>query len=78
MHEYGHTVQSQLLGLSYLLFVGLPSLVSAANSEDIPNDLYHASTHDYFYSETWANRIAARYFYKHEWNEINYPLHDYR
>lgn len=81
MHEYGHTIQSQLLGMSYLLFIGLPSLISAANSEDIPDDPYYASTHDYFFSETWANCIAARYFHKHynyEWDEIRYPFHDYR
>ena len=27
MHEYGHTVQSLILGPAYLLLVGLPSLV---------------------------------------------------
>lgn len=27
MHEYGHTVQSMILGPTYLILVGLPSLV---------------------------------------------------
>ncbi len=81
-HEYGHTIQSQLTGFSYLFFIGLPSLISCANKEPLEDDPYEASTHDYFYTETWANRIASRYFskyYGYVWNEYNgYPFHDYR
>lgn len=81
LHEYGHTIQSQMLGFSYLLIIGLPSLISCANLEKIEGDPYGASTHDYFYTETWANRIASKYFSKyfgHEWIEYHYPLNDYR
>ena len=81
LHEYGHTIQSQLTGFAYLFAIGLPSLISCMNSTTIVGDNYDASTHDYFYTETWANRIASRYFsryYGYEWIEIQYPLYDYR
>lgn len=81
MHEYGHTFQSRKWGPIYLLSVGLPSLISAYNATWIPNDPYHASTHDYFWPEYHANRYAARYFklyYNYDWNEIKYPFDDYR
>jgi len=80
MHEYGHTIQSQMLGLSYLFIIGIPSLISAANNKEIENDPYSASTHDYFFSETWANRLAANFFknFGYTWSEIQYPFKDYR
>ena len=82
LHEYGHTIQSQLTGFAYLFAIGLPSLISCSNSAHIGRDPYQASTHDYFYTETWANRIASWYFakyYGYEWNEYNgYPFYDYR
>ena len=81
MHEYGHTFQSQYLGLSYLLVVGIPSLISASCDKEIEEDPYYATTHNYFFSETWANRIASNYFkthYGYSWVEKRYPLHDYR
>ena len=81
MHEYGHTIQSQIWGISYLLVVGLPSLISASKSKQIDGDPYGAYTHDYFYTETWANRLASWYFggnYGYTWNEYGYPLNNYR
>lgn len=82
LHEYGHTIQSQLTGFAYLFAIGLPSLISCENSDPIGGDPYQASTHDYFYTETWANRIASWYFakyYGYEWHEHNgYPFYDYR
>ena len=30
MHEYGHTIDSRILGLSYLFAIGIPSLNSAS------------------------------------------------
>ena len=81
MHEYGHTIQSQLYGSSYLFAIGIPSLISAARSQEIPNDPINAYTHDYFVTEYWANRWAAWYFntfYDYTWHEFwrgnAYPL----
>ena len=47
LHEYGHTIQSQLTGFAYLFAIGLPSLISCNNSAHIGRDPYQASTHDY-------------------------------
>ena len=54
MHEYGHYIDSQRMGLTYLINVGLPSL-STANSSD----------HDEKWYEMNANKNAERYFRKH-------------
>jgi len=82
LHEYGHTVQSQLLGFLYLPVVGLPSLISCLRTKPILGDPYNAYTHGYTFTETWANRNASRYFSKHygyEWNEYQgYPLHSHK
>ncbi len=81
MHEYGHYIQSQRWGPLYLFTVGIPSLISAACYEQIPNDPYYATTHDYFWTEYHANRNAAEYFnlnYGVIWDETGYPLDDYR
>ena len=54
MHEYGHYIDSQRMGLTYLINVGVPSL-STANS----------STHKEDWYEMNANKNAERYFRKH-------------
>ena len=33
MHEYGHYIDSQRMGLTYLINVGLPSFFSAMSDE---------------------------------------------
>ena len=38
MHEYGHYIDSQRMGLTYLINVGLPSLISAGTSEEIDGE----------------------------------------
>jgi hypothetical protein len=76
MHEYGHTVDSRLFGISYLFAIGIPSAISAKNSESIGGGLH---SHDIYWTETRANRRAARYFRKYygvDWDRFvnNYPL----
>ena len=46
MHEYGHYIDSQHLGLSYLTQIGIPSARSAKNSKH--NHGTNLSTHDTF------------------------------
>jgi hypothetical protein len=70
MHEYGHTIDSRLFGLSYLFAIGIPSAISAGK---------HDGSHHSYWTETRANRRAARYFgkyYRVDWNEYidEYPL----
>jgi hypothetical protein len=69
MHKYGHTIDSRLFGLSYLFAIGLPSAISAGK---------HDGTHSSYWTETRANRRAARYFGKYygvNWDYANdYPF----
>ena len=55
-HEYGHQIQSFILGPLYLLVIGLPSLVWAGCFEKYRknNNISYYS----FYTEKWANKLA--------------------
>jgi len=52
-HEYGHTFDSQLYGLSYLLSIGLPSVIGAEWTERRANN--------------WAWKYAEKHKYMDEW-----------
>lgn len=54
-HEFGHVLQSRMLGPLYLLAVGLPSLLWAALHEKVaPERSYY-----WFYTERWADRLGG-------------------
>jgi len=60
VHEYGHTVQSLILGPAYLLAVGLPSMVwsfcpAFAKKRERKKISYFS-----VYPERWANRLGER------------------
>jgi hypothetical protein len=55
-HEYGHTIQSEKLGLLYLPLVAVPSILGQGAAE--VSWLNH--NHDGEWYETWANRLAIR------------------
>lgn len=65
-HEYGHTVQSLILGPLYLLVIGLPSVLWAGlpmfkkirKNRQIP---YH-----WLYTERWANHLGERTAKEHK------------
>lgn len=65
MHEYGHTFDSQIFGLSYLFAVGIPSANSASNASQVPGEPANVTTHEFRWYEMRANRHAERYFSKH-------------
>lgn len=65
MHEYGHTFDSQIFGPSYLFAVGIPSVISASHSSQVPGEQVGVTTHDFFWTEMRANRHAESYFNKH-------------
>jgi RHS repeat-associated protein len=65
MHEFGHTKDSRRLGPIYLFAVGLPSLISAGNPEDVDGEPDGVTTHDFRVYEMRANRYAADYFGKY-------------
>ena len=55
-HEYGHTVQSKILGWLYLIVIGLPSLIWANCFVK-----YRAKTgksYYSFYTEKWADKLG--------------------
>ena len=58
LHEYGHTIDSQLWGWLYLPIVGIPSLLSQWLELLAPK--WHR--HEKLYAERWANRHAAKLF----------------
>lgn len=55
VHEYGHTMQSALLGWLYLPLAGLPSVVWYACPFLRKGKRYYS-----FYTERWANRLGER------------------
>lgn len=61
VHEFGHTIQSCILGPLYLFVIGLPSLAWA----NIPYFRTRRRTHHIsyfvFYPEKWANAEGERY-----------------
>ena len=76
MHEYGHTLDSRLFGISYLFVIGIPSIISAVNSTLLEDG--GVTTHDFRWYEMRANRHAAKYFKKYfgvDWEkyEKEYP-----
>lgn len=52
-HEYGHCVQSKMLGWLYLIVIGLPSVIHAW--------LCNCKNHSYydFFVEKWANKLVG-------------------
>lgn len=56
-HEYGHTIQSKLLGPLYLFIVGIPSIVwaSICGTKLIP---YTKNGYYKFYTEKWADKLG--------------------
>lgn len=61
VHEYGHTIQSCILGPFYLLVIGIPSMFWA----NLPyfRKLRRRKEKRYtsFYPERWANYLGKRY-----------------
>lgn len=60
VHEYGHTIQSMLLGPFYVPMIVIPSLVWAG----LPACTRFRERRNYsyyrFFCERWANRLARR------------------
>ncbi len=58
VHEYGHTVQSLLLGPAYLLVIGLPSLTWALAPALVRRRAEKGIPYSAFFTEGWANRLG--------------------
>lgn len=60
VHEYGHTIQSLILGPLYLLVIGLPSLLWA-NAPGLRRFRIKRGISYYsMYQEKWANHLGKR------------------
>lgn len=57
LHEYGHHLQSKMLGPLYLIIVGLPSILHNMFCDCSKHN------HNYYdvYPEKWANNLGAKY-----------------
>ena len=81
LHEYGHYIDSQAFGLSYLFALGVPSAISANKAEEINNNSYGRDTHDFYWTEKRANKKAAKYFkrnYGIDWKTRKYKKGTYK
>ena len=60
-HEYGHTIQSAILGPLYLPVIAIPSLIWA-NSPGLSRYRVRSGRSYYsFYPERWADQLGLRY-----------------
>lgn len=57
-HEYGHTIQSQILGLFYIPVIGVPSF----GGELVEGISGSGHSHDNEWYEVWSNNLSADYF----------------
>ena len=60
VHEYGHTIQSLLLGPLYLIIIGLPSILWAALPPLRKMRREQKISYYSFYTESWANAWGER------------------
>ena len=58
VHEYGHTIQSLILGPLYLIVIGIPSTMWAFLFEKKRKD--EQIPYGAFFTEKWANRLGER------------------
>lgn len=55
-HEYGHTIQNFILGISYLFVVGIPSVIRNIiwSIKNLPSEKYYKG-----YPENWADTLGG-------------------
>lgn len=71
VHEYGHTVQSLILGPLYLPLIGIPSFTRAAVrtalSPLISKRGKELKSYYSFYTEKWANILGEKVTKENQW-----------
>jgi hypothetical protein len=72
MHEYGHYLQSQSVGPTYLLNYALPSLINASQFSD--TDPEGQNKHNAFWVEQDADIRARNYFGDPKGFNSQYPI----
>lgn len=61
VHEYGHALQSLVLGPLFFLVIGIPSVIWAFSPHFIKLRRYGRRTYLDFYPESWANRWGEKW-----------------
>ena len=61
VHEYGHTIQSCILGPLFLPFIAVPSLIWANTPVFTRNRSRGKYCYSSFYPEAWANELGRRF-----------------
>ena len=57
-HEYGHTIQSPILGPLWSFVIGLPSLIWCGCFAKYREN--HKVSYYSFYTEAWANKLGEK------------------
>lgn len=60
VHEYGHTIQSLLLGPMYLIVIGIPSTLWGWLPQLAQKRKAQQISYFSFFTENWANRCGER------------------
>lgn len=60
VHEFGHSIQSIILGPLYLLVIGLPSLIWCNAKRFIKLRNEKGVSYYSFYPEKWANYLGSK------------------
>ena len=55
-HEYGHTLQSRMLGPLYLFVIGIPSIIWAGLYGSVIRETHNG--YYKFYTEKWADKLG--------------------
>lgn len=60
VHEYGHTIQSIILGPFFMLIIAIPSVVWAFTPAFVRMRKEGKYTYTGFYPEYWANKLGEK------------------
>lgn len=60
VHEYGHTIQSLILGPLYLFVIGLPSIIWAKTPKFVKYRQETGTKYCSLYCEKWANTLGRK------------------
>lgn len=60
VHEYGHTIQSLILGPLYLIVIGIPSASWALTPSFYKRRKSEGLSYFSFYTEKWANHLGEK------------------
>lgn len=58
-HEFGHVLQSRMLGPLFLIVIGLPSILHAWLSDLIGCCRRHPEGYYHYWTEKWADRLGG-------------------